>query len=158
MNITQRIIDFIKLHEGCILVPYKDDKISTPEVEYSIGYGHQIVEHEEFLMKGIDQQYAEYLLGKDLISYADTIDYVVTASITNTQKEALLSLCYNIGKGAFKNSTLLKRINSMASKDEIDKHFLEWNSHGKLIQRRQDELKYYWSDSEQQVNAVSEGC
>ena len=44
----------------------------------------------------------------DLAKFEKTVNESVTVPLTQNQFDALVSLTYNIGSGAFKNSTLLK--------------------------------------------------
>ena len=47
--------------------------------------------------------------------------------ITDIQKAALISLCYNIGSGNLKKSSLVKAIREEKSNTEIDICFRKWN-------------------------------
>lgn len=72
--------------------------------------------------------------------------------VPQSQKQinALTSLAYNIGIGAFRNSTLLRLLNSGAPAVQVADQFLRWNrSKGKiskgLINRRNLERELYLS-------------
>ncbi|KQD16250.1 lysozyme [Acinetobacter baumannii] len=63
--------------------------------------------------------------------------------LTQNQFDALVSLAYNIGSGAFKGSTLLKLLNKGDYKGAADQ-FLVWNKAGGkvmkgLVRRREAE-------------------
>lgn len=66
------------------------------------------------------------------------------------QIDALTSLCYNIGVEAFRNSTVLRLINSGASRSEIENAWKMWRmSKGEvlkgLVSRREREIEYFYS-------------
>lgn len=66
------------------------------------------------------------------------------------QIDALTSLCYNIGVEAFKNSTVLRLINSEATRVEIENAWKMWRmSKGEvlkgLVSRREREIEYFYS-------------
>lgn len=143
-KLKDSLVNFIKKHEGCRLKPYKDNDA------FSIGYGHQIKSNEIYLMQGITQDMAETILRSDLEYYINYVNRLVTINLSDSAYEALVSLCFNIGVGAFSRSTLLAKINQSASKEEICKHFLEWNKSGgkvldALSKRRQDELDLFYA-------------
>lgn len=52
------------------------------------------------------------LMTQDLQVARSTVERYVTIQLTDLQKAALTSFVYNIGSGAFANSTLLKKLNA----------------------------------------------
>jgi len=52
------------------------------------------------------------LLNKDLRKVANQIDPLIKRTIPDTTRAALYSFAYNVGTGAFRQSTLLKKINA----------------------------------------------
>lgn len=52
------------------------------------------------------------LLNKDLRNVANQIDPLIKRPIPDTTRAALYSFTYNVGAGAFRQSTLLKKINA----------------------------------------------
>ena len=52
---------------------------------------------------------------------------LVKVPINQNQKDSLTSLAYNIGKGAFAKSTLLKLLNQGSNKIIVADQFLRWN-------------------------------
>ena len=83
----------------------------------------------------------------DLKEFESTVNTSVKASLTQNQYDALVSLSYNIGSGAFKNSTLLKKLNSGDYKSAAEQ-FLAWNKAGGkkvqgLVNRREAEQKLF---------------
>ena len=53
----------------------------------------------------------------------------VSATITQAQFDMLTSLCFNIGAGHFKSSTLVKVLNE-GNFDQATNEFLRWNKAG----------------------------
>lgn len=118
MNISKNGIDLIKKFEGCRLTAYK-----CPSGVYTIGYGHT-----SGVKKGqrITQKQAEAYLREDVKKFENGVNKAVFVPLTQNQFDALVSFCFNCGLGAFKNSTLLKKLNA---KDYAGagKELLRWN-------------------------------
>ena len=82
--------------------------------------------------------------------YEQSVDSFCRDDISQNQFDALVSFCYNMGAGAFKSSTLLKKVNLNPNDQLISKEFTRYKySNGKisqgLINRRQAELELYFS-------------
>lgn len=83
----------------------------------------------------------------DLAKFEKTVSESVIVPLNQNQFDALVSLTYNIGSGAFKGSTLLKSLNKgdyLAAADQ----FLVWNKAGGrvsagLVNRRKAEMKLF---------------
>lgn len=91
-------------------------------------------------------QAKEYKL-HDLKEFKSTVNTSVKVPLTQNQYDALVSLSYNIGSGAFKNSTLLKKLNIGDYKGAAEQ-FLAWNKAGGkkvqgLVNRREAERKLF---------------
>lgn len=70
----------------------------------------------------------------DLKEFESTVNTSVKVPLTQNQYDALVSLSYNIGSSAFKNSTLLKKLNSGDYKGAAEQ-FLAWiKAGGKKVQ------------------------
>ena len=116
--ITQRIINWIKGHEGVSLYPYFDDYAGTPDrIEYSIGYGHQIQPQESWLWNGITRAQAEAMLIKDIKQIQQLIRWRVTRHLNQKQMDALTNLVYSIGIGGA--SQIIDLLNAHVSKKII---------------------------------------
>lgn len=79
----------------------------------------------------------------DLAKFEKTVNQSVTVPLTQNQFDALVSLTYNIGSGAFKSSTLLKLLNKVDYQGAADQ-FLAWKKAGGkvlpgLVRRREAE-------------------
>ena len=139
MKISQNGIDLIKKWEGCELKAYK-----CPAGVWTIGYGHTNGVKEG---QKITQEQAETFLRQDIEYFEKGVTKLVSAPITQNQFDALVSFAYNVGLGAFKTSTLRKKLNE---KDYCgaSKEFAKWNkSKGKVLKgltnRRKDEKSMY---------------
>lgn len=114
---------FIKQWEGCKLISYKD-----VAGIYTIGYGstgHGICATTVWTQEQAD---------KDLEERVKAIHNILTRggflpALNDNQLTALISLCYNIGQGAFRGSTLIKKINQRDFKGAA-LEFLKWNHVG----------------------------
>ena len=96
-------LELIKKFEGCKLKSYL-----CPAGVPTIGYGHT---YGVKLDRTISFQEAEVLLDHDYQEAEDDVLEVVTVPLTDNQLGALTSFVFNLGKGNFSSSTLLKKIN-----------------------------------------------
>lgn len=119
-------IDILKSYEGLALEAY-------PEADYwLIGYGHKGTEVRQGMT--ITALTAQRYLREDLRSREDYIRSVVLVPLNENEFSALVILSYNIGNGAFRNSTVLRLLNEGDRKPAADA-FLMWNKikrNGKL--------------------------
>ena len=77
----------------------------------------------------ITQAQAEAYLREDLRAFK-----VLECSVTQNQFDALVSFAYNLGAGALRNSTLLKRLHAGDVKGAADE-FPKWNkAAGKVLE------------------------
>lgn len=120
MKTSENGISFIKLREGFRPKKYIDGK------GFSIGYGTYIdTAAEQYLLTAtITEKQGDALLRDDLFRFEIAINKAVKARLTQSQFDALASLCYNIGSTAFANLYLVKLINSGANQAEIVKQWL----------------------------------
>ena len=141
MNISKKGIDLIKRFEGCRLKAYR-----CPAGVWTIGYGHTgNVKSTDV----ITQEKAEEILKRDLKVHEDNVKRVVKIALTQNQFDALVSFEYNVGYGAFANSTLLKLLNS-GNYNAAAKQFERWVHVGDnilegLIRRRNAEKELFLS-------------
>jgi lysozyme len=115
-------VGLLKRWEGLKLEAYPDP--ATGGEPWTIGYGHT-----RGVSKGqrITLAQAERLLREDLERFELGVEALVTAPISQGQFDALVSLAFNIGLVAFKNSTLLRKLNlGQHCADE----FMRWNRAG----------------------------
>lgn len=96
-------IDLIKQFEGFRRNAYQDSA-----GVWTIGYGHTRTARQGMI---ISRTQGEELLKKDLVRFEKAVRDRVTVPLNQNQFDALISLAFNIGVGAFGGSTLLKRLN-----------------------------------------------
>jgi lysozyme len=144
MKTSKAGIDLIKKWEGVKLTAYK-----CPAGIWTIGYGHTSAAGSPKVVAGmtITAKAAEEILVRDLLKYELGVKSALTRAPNQNQFDALVSLCYNIGPGAFKKSSVAKRFNegNIAAAAEA---LRMWNKAGGkvlqgLVNRREDERKLF---------------
>lgn len=147
---------FIASVEGYSAKAYADP--SGQFETYSIGYGHQILPEDGLTNDAhIDEAMALQLLSDDLDKFVGCVESVVTVDISPEQEAALISLCYNIGCGAFQNSTLVRYLNA-GNYEAAQEQFSVWNKAGgsissALVSRRQQESDLFGSTNSTEVQS-----
>jgi lysozyme len=76
----------------------------------TIGYGHKLLPNETYWT--IDEITATRLLIADLTDAEAAVNNLVKVPLQQNQYDALVSFVFNVGAGAFRRSTLLKRLNA----------------------------------------------
>src|SRR5690554_2154097 len=118
-TISKDCVTLIKYYEGCKLTAYRD-----PAGVLTIGYGHTGPDVIEGLT--ITQDQAEQLLRMRLSTeFVPGVLYAVNGA-KQSEVDAMVSLAYNIGVGAFKKSTLVRKFNEGDIKGAGDE-FLRWS-------------------------------
>lgn len=112
-------VDAIKEHEALRLTAY----LPTKDDVWTIGYGHTKTARQGMV---ITEAQAEQLLRDDLEWVEAAIDKLVKVPLTQNQHDAVGSLIFNIGGGAFSKSTVLRRLNAGDYRGAADA-FLMWN-------------------------------
>lgn len=147
MKTSRDGIALIKNWEGCRLTAYPDP--GTGGDPWTIGYGHTSAAGEPKVVRGlkITQQEADDILVRDLAKYEAAVDRALTRSPTQPQFDACVSLCYNIGQGAFAGSTVVRKFNAGDITGSADA-FLLWNKAGGkvmqgLVNRREAERLHF---------------
>lgn len=144
MKISTNGLKQIKLHEGVRNEAYKDSAGI-----WTIGVGHTAARGEPIPKKGLVLTDAEVeaTLDRDLDHFEAKVNEVVKVSLTQNQFDALVSLCFNIGEGAFSKSTLVRKLNAKDYQGAADQ-FLVWNKAGDkkvqgLVNRRAKERELF---------------
>ncbi|KQX03557.1 lysozyme [Acinetobacter sp. Root1280] len=108
-HVSPQGVNLICGFEGLELKAY-DDGVGV----CTIGYGTTIYPHGKAVQYGdtctIEQ--AKNYMQYDLRRFEQAVSAAVNVPLNQNQFDALVSLSYNIGIGAFKNSTLLKLLNA----------------------------------------------
>ncbi len=140
MKVSNKGLELIKEFEGFSSVAYL---CSAKKV--TIGYGNTFWEDRTPVKMGdqISKERAETLLKHVVDNFSVAVEVDIKIEVTQNQFDALVSLAYNIGLGAFKNSTLLRQLNR-GNFVGASQEFLRWDkSNGKpllgLTRRRERE-------------------
>lgn len=154
MRIDQAGIDFIKSAEGVKNFVYADSA-GLP----TIGVGHLLTQDELTSGKihidgkshkyhdGLPDDVIDRLLLRDLHIAELVVNSNVKVKLKQSQYNALVSFTFNVGVGAFRNSTLLKLLNA-GDYDSVTAQMRRWIfSAGRQIQglknRREKEIELW---------------
>ncbi|MFC2544869.1 MAG: lysozyme [Aggregatibacter sp.] len=140
MRISENGIEFIRQLEGEKLTAY-------PDIVgiWTIGVGHTGFVDGKPVARGmaITKEKSKELLTADLKRFESAVNDAVKVTLTQNQFDALVSLAFNIGEGAFARSTLVNKLNAGDKKGAAEQ-FLVWKNAGGrvsqgLLNRRQEE-------------------
>jgi lysozyme len=109
-TVTDATIALIKEFEGLVLHPYAD-AVGVP----TIGYGTTVYPdgtHVSLNDPSITEDLAVIFLQHDVAKFAQDVGSLVTAALNDNQFGALVSFTYNLGEGALRSSTLLRKLNA----------------------------------------------
>ena len=140
MKISNKGLELIKEFEGFSSTAYL-----CSAKKATIGYGNTFWEDGTPVKIGdqISKERAETLLKHVVDNFSVAVEVDIKIEVTQNQFDAMVSLAYNIGLGAFKNSTLLRQLNR-GNFVGASQEFLRWDkSNGKpllgLTRRRERE-------------------
>ena len=148
MEVSNKGLELIAKFEGLSLTPYL-----CPAKIPTIGYGATFYENGTKVTMSdpaITKERALELLKFHVKHFAQTVDSYTTDAVNQQQFDALVSFAYNLGTGALKGSTLLKKVNKNPKDSTIAAEFAKWvNANGKqlagLVKRRKAESDLYFS-------------
>ena len=147
MKISPRGLELIKDFEGFSSTSYLCvAKIPT------IGFGNTFYENGTKVKLGDQISKTDALKLLEVVAnrdFADKIFPSIKVKVTQNQFDAMVSLAYNIGTGAFLKSTLFKKVNA-GDFTGAGEEFLRWNkANGKevlgLTKRREREKQLFLS-------------
>ena len=118
MSPSDKALDLIRQFEGLRLAAYK-----CPAGVPTIGYG---TTRGVKMGMTVTKDEAEKLLQADVTPFSDRINKLVKVKLNQNQFDALVSFVYNVGSGAFADSTMLKLINQNLL-DDAANQFIRWN-------------------------------
>lgn len=143
-KVNKATLEHIKGFEGLRLVGYKDPG-SRDGKPYTIGYGS--TKNVTLGMK-ITPEEAERRLIEDLSSAEKTVERLVRVPLNDNQFGALVSFVFNVGGGAFEDSTLLRLLNG-GGYVSVPSQLARWNKNdGKVmagLTRRRASEAALWS-------------
>ncbi len=146
METSKKGIELIAYFEGFSSKPYL-----CPAGIPTIGYGTTMYPNARDVRMGdkhITKEEAMSILKYQVDrNYGYAVNRYVQKTITQNQFDALVSFAYNLGVGALKSSTLLKKVNQGKNK-KASIEFLKWDHAGGkklagLTKRRKAEKKLY---------------
>ncbi len=147
---VSQAIEIIKSFEG---IPDGDPSTVNinpylcPAGYWTIGWGHVVIDAQGKQVKGaankplayavypngITKNEAEILLIDDVRKFSAGVDSLINVELNDTRFCALVSFAFNVGLGAFKNSTLLKLLN-LNEQEQVPAQLLRWSkSNGKEL-------------------------
>ena len=141
MKISEKGINFIINEEGEKLKAY-----ICPAGVLTIGVGHTGKDVVPGMI--ITKERSRELLKNDLKHFENAVETFVKIPLKQHEYDSLISFAFNVGAGAFKKSTLLKKINALAPMIEIEAEFRKWvRGGGKVLpvlqKRREREIKFF---------------
>lgn len=142
MKTSEQGQKFIVNEEGERLTAYAD-AVGI----WTIGVGHTGWVDAKPVSKGmtITREQSRDILRADLRRFEKAINDEVRALLSQHQFDALVSLAFNIGEGAFRRSTLLKLLNRGDYRGAAEQ-FLVWKNAGGrpiLLNRRKREKRLF---------------
>jgi len=139
MKTSSKGAQFIQHEEGVRLIAYPDSK-----GVWTIGTGHTGPDVHKGLH--ITQEQANHLLAVDLVEAEYAVNKFCDEKTTQHQFDALVSLAFNIGNGAFSSSTVAREHKADNYKAAANA-FLLWKRAGSnpraLLPRRKREKEIY---------------
>ena len=124
-------VDLICDFEGKRLVAY-DDGVGV----WTIGFGTTVYPSGVKVKKGdtCTEAQAKSYMAHDLKKFEQAVNGAVNIPLNQNQFDALVSLAYNIGTGAFNKSTLVKKLNAGDISGAADQFDVWINAGGKRMQ------------------------
>lgn len=135
-SLQKKAFDIITKFEG-----WRSSAYTCPAGKKTIGWGFT---SPEFIWKGsMTRNEADKILVSYIDSLSSYLDGQVQVKLNENQKAALISFIYNVGRGNFESSTMLRKLNKKDFGGAASE-FSKWNkSKGKVLSgltsRRADE-------------------
>lgn len=123
-------------HEGVCLNPYLD---SVGVWTIGIGATKSEIVGLDASHPDITIEQAIDLFKHSIVKYENAINKALKVEVTQTQFDALVSICYNIGCAGAANSTFMKLINAKAPLQLIANAILMWKKPPEILGRRKKE-------------------
>jgi lysozyme len=154
MQMSQNGRKLLEQWEGVRLNAYKDSAGLL-----TIGVGHLLTKSELSSGKididgesvkygnGLTSDQADALLAQDLKPAENIVNNSVKVELNQNQFDALVSFTFNVGGGAFKGGTLLKKLNA-GLYGEVPSQLMRWDkAGGKVVpgleKRRENEVNLW---------------
>lgn len=118
MNVSDILINKLKAFEG-----YRSKAYRCAAGVWTCGYGHT---HGVTPRTTCTESQAEAWLRSDIQPIERFLSSIPEITKTQGRFDACADFCYNLGIGAFKASTLFKRIQRNDTPEAIQAEFLKW--------------------------------
>lgn len=128
-KVNDATLSHIKSFEGLRLQAYPDPGSRNGD-PWTIGYGSTTGVHKGMV---ITEAEAEQRLKRDLETAERAVELAVKVPLNDNQFGALVSFAFNVGAGAFRDSTLLRKLNAK-DYSAVPAQLARWNKNdGKVI-------------------------
>jgi GH24 family phage-related lysozyme (muramidase) len=109
MTVNSAGFALIKAYEG-----FRAKAYLCPADVWTIGYGHTSMAGPPDVKRGmqITRDEAERILIEDTGKFAARVQALIRGSLNDNQFSALVSFAYNVGVGAFRDSSVLRAVNA----------------------------------------------
>jgi lysozyme len=134
MKISKEGLELIKGFEKFMPNPYID-AVGVPTIGYGNTYytdGRKVTMQDAPITEAQATILLETVFDKDFAKF-------IPQNVNQNQFDAMASLIYNIGAGAFNGSTLRKKVIANPNDASIEQEFLKWNKgrkNGQLVELR----------------------
>jgi lysozyme len=150
VKINRAGIELLKRWEGCRLKAYQDS-VGVWTIGYGLTSAAGLVKVTPGMI--ITQQQADDYLVAALVKYEAAVTKALKRAPNSNQFSAMVSLCYNIGPGAFAKSSIARLFND-GDIDGAADSFLLWNKAGGkvlkgLVDRRKAERSLFLAGASQ---------
>lgn len=129
--------------------------LPTPNDRWTIGWGHTSTAKPGMV---ITEEEAQRLFRRDVAWAEAEVNNYVKVPLTQNQFDALVSFVFNVGAGAWRKSTMLRKLNA-GDYDGAAAEFPRWNKQkGKvlrgLVRRRQHEMELFLTPSAREITKI----
>lgn len=129
MQLSNKGAAFIGAFEGFVDHPYND-----PVGHCTVGYGHLIHEgnctaHDRATWGTISRDRGLRLLQDDATRFEDGVRHLVKVPLNQHEFDALVSFSFNLGLGALRESTLLRKLNA-GERASVPAEMARWDKAG----------------------------
>jgi len=149
MEISTNCIELIKKYEGFRSKPYLD-AVSVATIGYGNTYykdGRKVSMRDKPISESEASELLEYIANRD---FGSKVNMLVNVDIGQNMFDALVSFAYNVGIKAFRESTMLKKINTLDFVGAANEIPLWKKDNGKvlagLVSRRAEEKALFEKD------------
>ena len=130
-QISQKGLSLIKRFQGVKLKPYLCPA-GIPTISIGCTY-YEDGTKVKMTDAPISEARATDIFLNVIKHYERSVDSFCRDDINQNQFDSLVSICYNVGAGALKRCTLLKKVNANPNDPLIKLEFLKWYKSGGLV-------------------------